>query len=231
MITVAIETATAAAAVAVMVDGSPPVERLASSDRHHTESLLPALAALLGEVGEGPATIDRIVVDVGPGLFTGLRVGVATARSLATARGLDLHVISSLELLAAGIGEGDVTAVVDARRGEVFVESFHLGGPRPRSSGPATVMEPAALAAALERGAVPTTLVGDGATRYGEQLDAAGGRRLVGRDVPSPGIAAALAAAGVLGDGVDPTMVLPQYLRDPDAVANFQVASGLRPGA
>ena len=134
MITLALETATTAAAVAVLDDDVVLAEAVASVDRHHTESLLPCAAELLGSLGLGVGEVERIVVDVGPGLFTGLRVGLATARSLAAARGIGLIGLTSLEILAADPlveAEARVTAVVDARRGEVFAQRFVLGGPRP----------------------------------------------------------------------------------------------------
>ena len=230
MITVALETATAAASVAVVIDDQPAVELVASTDRHHTEALLPALAELLASTGHGPQDIDVIVVDVGPGLFTGLRVGVATARSLASALGLGLLSISSLELLAASVLEAPTcTAVVEARRAEVFVQSSELGSPRPRAVGEPLVLSPAALADELRAGTRAPLVVGDGAQRYAAELEAAGATLESSLEIPSAGAAATMAAAGLLGTPLAPAAVVPHYLRDPDAVANFQVAQALRP--
>ena len=225
MITLALETATTAAAVAVLDDDVVLAEAVASVDRHHTESLLPCAAELLGSLGLGVGEVERIVVDVGPGLFTGLRVGLATARSLAAARGIGLIGLTSLEILAADPlveAEARVTAVVDARRGEVFAQRFVLGGPRPVPAGEPVVVSPEALAGRLADGDV---LVGDGAERHAEMLRGAGAR-IVGLILPAPGVGGRLAASGAL-EAVDPVGVLPLYLRDPDAVANFTVASQL----
>lgn len=224
MILLAFETATTAAAVAVLRDGEVVGEVVASNDRHHTESLLPAAAQLLGSIGASPNEIDAVVVDVGPGLFTGLRVGVATARSLAVARGLPLVGLSSLEILASDSAIEDdelVTAVVDARRGEVFAQTFGLqGGVRQAVDAP-RVLSPADLAAELAN--EPRTLVGDGAARHAEAFSS---HRIVDVVIPSPAVAGLMAVKRSL-PGIDPTMVVPLYLRDPDAVANFTVASQL----
>ena len=193
MITLALETATTAAAVAVLDDDVVLAEAVASVDRHHTESLLPCAAELLGSLGLGVGEVERIVVDVGPGLFTGLRVGLATARSLAAARGIGLIGLTSLEILAADPlveAEARVTAVVDARRGEVFAQRFVLGGPRPVPDGEPVVVSPEALAGRLADGDV---LVGDGAERHAEMLRGAGAR-IVGLILPAPGVARPRAA-------------------------------------
>ena len=83
----ALETATTAGAVALSVDGHLVGELVTTTHREHAETLLPGAAALLAEAGLSPAELDAVVVDLGPGLYTGLRVGVSTARSLAMAAG------------------------------------------------------------------------------------------------------------------------------------------------
>jgi tRNA threonylcarbamoyladenosine biosynthesis protein TsaB len=79
----AIETATPACAVGVRTAAGLEVTRVVNEDRRHTEALVPAVAVLLHEVGLSPRDVTRVVVDRGPGLFTGLRVGVATAIAFA----------------------------------------------------------------------------------------------------------------------------------------------------
>ena len=119
-----LETATTAAVVA-LIDGDSTRELVATTDRRHTETLLPAVSTVLAEAGLA------VVIDVGPGLFTGLRVGVSSARSLAAAAGIPLFSVTSLEVLAADPRtpeDGTVLSIVDARRGEVFVQCFT--GPR-----------------------------------------------------------------------------------------------------
>ena len=117
----AIDTSTAAC-TAALFDGSG--ECIASRDeligRGHSERLVPMLDELL----EGRRA-DRVLVGVGPGSFTGIRVGIAAAQGLAIAWGCELSGMSSLSLLAAGAGtDGPVAAAVDGGHGELFVQQF-----------------------------------------------------------------------------------------------------------
>jgi tRNA threonylcarbamoyladenosine biosynthesis protein TsaB len=195
----------------------------------HVSELLPLALALLDEAGVGFAQLDRIAVGVGPGTFTGLRIGVATARALAHAHDLPLVGVSTLRALAAGAADAAgparapagapptaptaVLAVLDARRGEAFAAAW---------AGEHALLEPAALtpdalaeaARALPSGALA---VGDGAVRFRAVLEAAG---VV---VPTDDSAAHRVEAAVharLAAGMEPTTpdaVLPAYLRLPDA--------------
>lgn len=223
----AIETATAATAVAVGEDDDV-TEVLADDRRRHTESLAPTLASLLAARGWTPGDLDVVVVDVGPGLFTGLRVGVATAKGLHVATGVGLVGVQSTDVLAqsaceAGI-EGVVIAVVDVRRGEVVAARYRCA-----PSG-ATLLEgqrlvaPAALATALGGLGERVVAVGDGSTRHRDVLE---GVAVVRADlvVPSPAAAIRLCrrrlAAGEAPVGHGD--VHPWYAREADAVANFAV--------
>jgi tRNA threonylcarbamoyladenosine biosynthesis protein TsaB len=192
----------------------------------HVSELLPLALALLDDAGIGFAQLDRIAVGVGPGTFTGLRIGVATARALAHAHDLPLVGVSTLRALAAGAAEPAaqapaVLAVLDARRGEAFAAAWAGAATAddPRSE---PLLEPAALApealaraaAALPTGAVA---VGDGAVRFRTVLEAAGAV------VPPDDSAAHRVEAAVhvrLAAGMEPEAsdaVLPAYLRLPDA--------------
>jgi len=136
----------------------------------HAARLLVLLEGLLAEAGVGWDEVGRIAVGAGPGGFTGLRIGIATARALAQARGLPLVPVSSLATLAAGAGDGPVAAVIDARRGEVFAAAW---------DGATALVEPAAyapeaLAERLLALDVPVQAVGDGAVRFREELEGAG---------------------------------------------------------
>ena len=123
----AIETATAATAVA-LGDDVEAVEVLADDRRRHTEALAPCLAAMLAARGWVLRDLDLVVVDVGPGLFTGLRVGVATAKGINVATGVRLLGVSSTDALAQGACDagltGTVVTVVDVRRGEVVAARY-----------------------------------------------------------------------------------------------------------
>jgi tRNA threonylcarbamoyladenosine biosynthesis protein TsaB len=97
----------------------------------HTTHLMPLIADVLEQAGCGWEEVDRIAVGVGPGTFTGLRIGVATARALARTRGIDLVGVSTLRSLALGAADeatahrcDAILAVLDARRGEVFAAAW-----------------------------------------------------------------------------------------------------------
>ena len=213
MTRLAIETSTSACAVALEVDGEVRVEVI-EGERRHTETLVPAIARLLDASGRRARDLEQIVVDRGPGLFTGLRVGLASARALADATGADLVGVSSLELLAAGgravLAAGTLLAVVDARRGEVFVQAFDL------ASG-AALEEPhlARPEALRERARDVAALIGDGARRYRDQLSDLAGVTVI--DVAVPPVALALE----LGRSRTGGPLSPLYLRGADAVVNF----------
>jgi tRNA threonylcarbamoyladenosine biosynthesis protein TsaB len=152
MIVLAFDTATPRTAVALQPDDAQEPRELvhdpAPGERPgHATQLLALAARLLGDAGLGFPDVELLGVGVGPGTFTGVRIGVATARALAQAGGTALAGVSSLAALAAGVEGRDVLAVVDARRGEAFVAGFRDGE---------QVLAPAALAPeALERLAGP----------------------------------------------------------------------------
>ncbi len=136
----AIETATDAVGVAVLRGDGGAVERIHLGGRAHAERLAPMIDAACAASGLPLSELDVVAVDVGPGLFTGLRVGVATAKALAQAAGLGVVGVGSLDALAAagaGLVRADATsavdtvvAVVDARRGEVFAAAYDVGRAR-----------------------------------------------------------------------------------------------------
>jgi len=221
-----IETATPAGAVAIVVDGTVLGERVVTNDRQHTETIIPATKDLLGGAELTPGDLDGIVVDVGPGLFTGLRVGIATARSLAFATGTVLYPVSSLEVLAndpALASVEQIVSVVDGRRGEVFVQSFRRGSSIEAIDEP-RVMKPGVLRVELESRSDGVTLSGDGAERYRSFFDDLKNISLLSVPLPSPSVAGSLVERGVIGPVANPADLMPIYLRDPDAIANFTVA-------
>jgi tRNA threonylcarbamoyladenosine biosynthesis protein TsaB len=215
----AIETATPACAVGVRTAAGLEVTRVVNEDRRHTEALVPAVAVLLHEVGLSPRDVTRVVVDRGPGLFTGLRVGVATAIAFAQGLGCELVGVTSLELLAHGALDagvrGRVVACVDGRRGEVFVQSFQLDVAVvalrvPRVATPRDVVIEWATDGAR------VTFTGDGVARYRSDFDAVPNGEVFAQSVPPPHAALEIGATRT-GDET----LLPLYLREADAVANF----------
>ena len=93
----------------------------------HGEALLPMLQGLFARTGWSPRDIDRWVVGIGPGSFTGIRIGVATAQGIALATGAELVGVNSLETLAEGLEDTTVISLLSALRGEVFVSVRHEG--------------------------------------------------------------------------------------------------------
>jgi tRNA threonylcarbamoyladenosine biosynthesis protein TsaB len=206
-----LDTATPSTAVAAWAPGGTAVERRddppPGERPGHAGRLLVLVEEVLDAAGGWPA-VERIAVGVGPGGFTGLRLGIATARALAQGRGLPLVGVSSLDALAAGAP--DVAALIDARRGEVFAAVWSGGD---RVLGPVAIA-PAELAASLRPG---TPAVGDGAVRFRAELERAGAV------VPEDGSPAHRLSAlevcriGAQGRPADRDGLLPDYRREPDA--------------
>ena len=192
----------------------------------HAARLLSAAEEALVAAGVGWEAVDRLAVGVGPGSFTGLRIGIATARALAQGRGLPIVGVSTLEALARGAEAPLVLAAIDARRGEIFAAAYQTLEQAQRGQTPLRVVErfgPAALSpeALAERvRALPARplAVGDGAVRFRDSLEAAGA--LVPPD--SDGVhrlrAEHVCRLGAEGSPTDRDALLPDYLRDPDAV-------------
>lgn len=209
-----IDTSTAASAACVLrSDGDafehvPPPERLSEPPAQAAE-LLPAVARVMADAGLGYEDLDTVAVGVGPGGFTGLRIGIATARALANSAGLELRPVSSLNALSVGIEAEHRLAVIDARRGEVFA--------RLDPGGDEQVADPAEFAARVAASGVHPLAAGDGAVRFRDVFEAAG----------VPVAAAGSRAHLVRGLSIcrlaldappaSPETVLPQYLREPDA--------------
>ncbi|HWD51229.1 MAG TPA: tRNA (adenosine(37)-N6)-threonylcarbamoyltransferase complex dimerization subunit type 1 TsaB [Acidimicrobiales bacterium] len=244
----AIESATALVGAALLADGGSAAERSHQQGRMHAESLAPAIEEVCALSGITVRDVQAIAVDVGPGLFTGLRVGVATAKALAQGLGIGVLAVSSLDILAAGAmaeaGSDEartVVAVVDARRGEVFTSRYRFDGAAP---GPGQILDPAPgrlsppqlvtpdvlIRSLVEMDAGPADrvlIVGDGAVRYRHRLaDArAGDLDLVERvSSPSPLTLARLARRRLdAGAELAPAAeVVPDYRREADARINWE---------
>lgn len=211
------DTSTAASAACVLrSDGEafevqPAVEALTARPAHSAE-LMPAVADCLERSGLGYSDLDAIAVGVGPGAFTGLRIGVATARALSHGSGVELRPVSSLAALAMGIEEPVRLPLIDARRGELFAALYEGAERRlgPFAAAPETVIE-----RVRETGLDPLA-AGDGSLRFLDVLEAAGVRIAA---VGSPahvvrGLSVCRAAAD--SPATPPEAVLPDYLRLPD---------------
>jgi tRNA threonylcarbamoyladenosine biosynthesis protein TsaB len=232
---VAIETATETVGVAVRTAAGVQAELTLTGRRRHVETLTPALEHLLAQLDLVPGDLGVVGVDIGPGLFTGLRVGVAAAKGLAQALGIGVVGATSLDILTAGAGaaglRGLVLACVDARRGEVFatVHEIDVAGAVPRVRLPTGLFTPENLVVALDVFAGETVhAVGDGALRYADAL-----RAVPGTDPEAPGLAFPTPAAQLnlirarlaAGEPPDaPAAVVPLYMREADAVSNYDRA-------
>jgi tRNA threonylcarbamoyladenosine biosynthesis protein TsaB len=215
----AIETATQACCVGVRTTSGVEIARVVDESRQHTETLTLGMGALMREAGLVPRDIDRVVVDRGPGLFTGLRVGIATANAFAQGLGCGMVGVTSLELLAHGAHEAGVRGIlvsaVDGRRGDVFVQTFNLGDEVVEAGLP-EVANPSDVAAEWSAKDVEMTFTGDGIERYLGDFSAISNTSIYTQLVPS------VHAAMWLAEKATPEMTIdPLYLREADAVANF----------
>ncbi len=193
MLTLAFDTATGIATCALVQGDEVLGERAGRAS-----TVLAEADELLRAAGFRPGDLGRLVVGVGPGSFTGVRIGLAAARGLALALELPVAGVSTLDALAAG-APGAVP-VIDARRGEVFVvQSGHVRGLTP------DMVE-------VDDGRM---YVGDGAVRYRDAFEAAGG--IVPADGSEVHVPRARFHAQLAGRGGPAELVEPVYVREPDA--------------
>jgi tRNA threonylcarbamoyladenosine biosynthesis protein TsaB len=237
-----LDTATAATVVGVVPGDGAGVELRHDPEPgerpQHAARLLPLAREALARAGLDWPEVARIGAGIGPGTFTGLRIGVATARALAQATGAQLAAVSTLEALAVGAVAGagldpaavdageptaadpephGVVAVLDARRGEAFAAAW-LGGERvlaPAALGPDDLI--AAAGELARRGGSPWLAVGDGAVRFRAQLESAA------VSVPADGSplhrvsALEVCRLAVTAPAAPLGALVPEYVRVPDA--------------
>lgn len=199
--------------------------------KRHAETLAPAIEFLCAQTGIELSDIGAVAVDVGPGLFTGLRVGVATAKAMASALRVPMVGVSSLDLLAFEVRwtSRRIVSVVDARRGEVFYAFYRQvpGGVQRLSE--MRCGSPEELCSEIQATGEECLAIGDGALRYAESL--ADVHRVeiedAGLAFPSPAALVQLAHARALREEfVNPWELRPLYLRKADAEVNWQTGPG-----
>jgi tRNA threonylcarbamoyladenosine biosynthesis protein TsaB len=206
----------ASCSAAALIDDRPAARRFAAMERGHAETLLPMIETVLREADLAPAALDLIAVTVGPGSFTGLRIGLAAARGLALARGVPAIGVTSFD---AVIAEGDdaqpLIVALESKRAELFLQRRDRADPRL----PALVPQ-AEWAAIVPQGAC--RLVGDGASRLAAAL--VRGDLVVepGHGRPDPVALARIGAARWQAGMRGP--LLPLYLRAPDTTAPSRAA-------
>ncbi len=246
MIVLGFDTATPASAIGLRLSDASTVQARddpAPGERPgHATRLLPLAAKLLSQAGLAWGDLERIAVGIGPGTFTGLRIGVASARGLAQSLGIELVGVSSLRALAqvaVGRVDGDqgVLTAIDARRGEIFAAAYIPADGAAidcERSSPRELVAPRALAPddlchILEQAMTGESVtrwiaVGNGATLYREKFEGLG-VQLPPDDsqlhMLSGGAICEIAASSVTGT-ID--VVLPNYCRRPDAEISLERA-------
>ncbi|SDN62454.1 tRNA threonylcarbamoyl adenosine modification protein YeaZ [Klenkia soli] len=193
MLTLAIDTATPTLVVGVADDDRVLAEAGVPSGTRHAELLTPTVTAVLAEAGIALRDVGRLVVGLGPGPYTGLRVGIVTAAALGDVVGVPVHGVCSLD----AVGTGARVVVTDARRKEVYWRA-HDGGPlgEPAVGRPEELQLP------------DLPVVGD--VRFADRL----GREVTGAEVTTAGLLRAVPIG-------EPAPLTPLYLRRPDAVPNI----------
>ena len=213
------DTSTAASTAAVLredgqvIESVPPPARLAERPAHASE-LLPAINDVMERADLAFGDLEAIAVGVGPGTFTGLRIGVATARALAKANDLPVRTVSSLAALADGIADPWRLPLIDAKRGEVYAALFEGDEER----WPPAVLGIDALVARLRDVPATPQAAGDGSLRFRDELEAAG-VAVAPAESPLHVVSAGhLCRRAVDAPDVAPEQVVPNYLREPDAI-------------
>jgi len=223
----AIDTALPAISACVLDEGaeSPESIETIAMERGHAEALLPLIERVMARVEGGFASLDRVAVTVGPGSFTGLRVGIAAARAIGVACKVPVIGVSTLAALAAPLileqKPGLVAVAIDARHGNVYFAAF---GPDGRATSAPRVLPPREAVRSL--GAGPVRLAGSGAALLAIEASAAGTEIEIAREYTGLDIVF-VAKIGLLAD---PALAPPRplYLKAPDAklpeAAQFQPA-------
>lgn len=226
MLILGIDTATMQASCAVGGHEGVLAAAQSAKGRRHAEHLTPAIEFICGQAQIELAELSVIAVDVGPGLFTGLRVGIATAKALAHALKVPMIGVSSLDLLAFPVRFSPrlIVAAVDARRGELYWATYRqVPGGVQRLRGP-EVGTPDEVASELLAIGEDLLLVGDGAVRYAERFEQLPKVEIgdLGFAHPAATSLVQLAHAQALREEFQPAASIePVYLRKPDAEINW----------
>lgn len=228
----ALDTATAACTVAV-ADGEDLLAELTLQvPRAHSTRLMPLVAQALEESGIAPSDLDLIAVGIGPGSFTGLRIGLATAKGLAFTLGIPCVGVSTLRALAYGTGAavGLVVSMLDAKRGQVYAGIYAAGGREvgrwdellPPSHLSVDELAERVRTVQAARGSVgqPVTLCGDAARRYADALELGDAAQVAPPGALLPrawAVARVGEAQAQRGEQVEPDALAPLYLRRSEA--------------
>ncbi len=223
----AIETATAQSAVALAVDRDVVATSTRVDRTGHGTFLVPAIEFCLDQAGWFPDELDAIVVDVGPGLYTGMRVGIATAQGLASTLGIPVLTATSLDAqaLAAATGHRHIYSIVDVRRGELAVATYRpVPGGVVRDTEP-ELMKPERLRDLMESDTGSSLVVGD-VPALPESVLRSLHRVKVGRPrYPSVRAVIEIGMSKLEKDSFNSEPLTPLYLREPDVTLNWEKLS------
>ncbi len=231
MLILGIETATAQVGVALANHDGVLASAHSSRDRRHAENLTPQIQFVCEQARVELSEVGCIAVDVGPGLFTGLRVGLSSAMALA--HGLDVPMIgvSSLDIGAFAVQHSlrTILSCFDARRGEVFSAHYNaVAGGVQRITEP-RVSTPDELAADLAAAGEDVLMVGDGGERYREIFSEVSHVEFAGARLQYPSARSLVELAhptAMRKEFVTPAEIEPMYLRLPDAEINWKTRDG-----
>lgn len=221
MTVLALDTSTWWASVAVVEAGEVLASRVLRARSSHANDLLSMIGETLQQAGRAFGDIDVVGVTRGPGSFTGLRVGLSTAKGLCYATGARLVTVPTLDALARSATgyDGTVVVMLDARKGELYAARFERepdGACRRVEEDRLAVFEE--IAVDLPRACL---IVGDAEEAYGDRLRALAGTEIRGIDGLTPPAVAVAMMADARADGSDETMLAePEYIRRSEAELN-----------
>ncbi len=216
MIILGLDTSTLAGSIALIRDEQILAEASFNLGRKHTERLLPEMDWMFQRLGLEPKAIQGIAVGIGPGSFTGVRVGLATAKGLALSLSVPIVGVSSLEALAWSVNfyQGPILALLDARKGEVFA-GFYQGGKDFHSVSDQMVISPENLRPLIKEN---TLAVGEGIRVCRDQLRERAALAGFEFEYPRASIAGKLGWERLSRQESDPLdQLVPVYLRPSDA--------------
>lgn len=222
MLWLGLDTATPSCSVALARDGSAVAEITLHSDQTHARHLVGMIDRVLDLAGASTADLHGVALTLGPGSFTGLRIGLATAKGLCMAHGLEMAGVSSLDALAFGFRYVSlpVCAMIDARKGEVYTATYRFENGRTLFRTDEAARPPGDV---LEEIREPTLFCGTGALAWRDRIFSMCGENAVIPDTVSAhtigaGAVLSLAADSVSRDGrIDPALAVPVYIRPSDA--------------
>ncbi len=235
MLVLAVETSTDRSSVALVDENGVVAEASLGVPRRHGEFVAPAIAFCLDQAGLTPDDVSGVAVGLGPGLYTGLRVGIATAQSFAMARNLPMVGMSGLDVLAfqARHTRRLICATLDARRGQLFWALYRCAPGGVQRLSDLRVGRPDELTAELDSVGEHCLVLGDGGLRHRGALEGAVDVDVAegGRATPDAGDLGALAVPRFIREETErPGTMKPIYLRQVDAAIGWQERGRMQAG-